>query len=222
MGETISCKSSALAAPGGGPGGAGAGAGGGAGVGAAATLGCACDDAAAAGCSSPREHPGTIGIVDSRTAVARIIGSVRPSCLRSNFMIDSPRRRLTAVRVAFLGPRQLLSDCYGGPAVTRTRASRRALIEVGDLRRDLSAQYRQIVAERDRCSCFPGRNRRIGRRFRCIQVLAADPVLYDPSGVHLRLAVGAGFEPLHVDSDLVVDLGFSRPRILFDFAIVQQ
>jgi hypothetical protein len=52
---------------------------------AGATLGSA--DGAAAGWSSPREHPVSIGEVDNRTAAARINGSARPFGLVSNFII---------------------------------------------------------------------------------------------------------------------------------------
>src|SRR5271168_3450403 len=97
MGETSSCNSCAVAAPGGGPGstsaaGAGAGA---AGSAVAATLGCACtDDGATAGWSSPREQPVSIGDVDIRTAAASINGSDRPFGLASSLIVDKPSRQL--------------------------------------------------------------------------------------------------------------------------------
>jgi hypothetical protein len=59
-----------------------------------ATLGCACDDDAAAGWSPPREQLVTIGEVDIRTAAASINGSDRPCGLASNFIVDKPRRQL--------------------------------------------------------------------------------------------------------------------------------
>jgi len=60
----------------------------------AATLGCACVDGAAAGWSSPREHPVTIGDVDIKTAAATINGIDRLLGLASNFIFEKPRRQL--------------------------------------------------------------------------------------------------------------------------------
>jgi len=61
----------------------------------AATLGCACVDGAAAGWSSPREQPVTIGDVDIKTAAASINGNDRPSGLDRSFILEKPRRRST-------------------------------------------------------------------------------------------------------------------------------
>src|SRR5208282_4703824 len=95
MGETSSCNSCAVAAPGGGPGSTAAAGGGAAGAAVAATLGSACVDGAAAGWSSPREQPVTIGDVDIRTAAASISGNDRPFGLDSSFILEKPLRRST-------------------------------------------------------------------------------------------------------------------------------
>lgn len=94
MGETSSCNSCAVAAPGGGPGSTAAAGAGTAGAAVVATLGCAADDGAAAGWSSPREQPVTIGDVEIKTAAASINGIDRPFGLASNFIVDKPRRQL--------------------------------------------------------------------------------------------------------------------------------
>jgi hypothetical protein len=59
----------------------------------AATLGDTSDDGAAAGWSSPREQPVTIGDVDIKTAAASINGNDRPSRLDSSLILEKPRFR---------------------------------------------------------------------------------------------------------------------------------
>jgi hypothetical protein len=102
MGETISCNSWAVAAPGAEPGAESVAAGGTWAVGTtvAAGVGVAgsgvTDGEGDAGGSSLREQPVNTGEVDIRTAAASIKGSDLPWGLTSNFIFDNPRARTEA------------------------------------------------------------------------------------------------------------------------------
>src|SRR5208282_968443 len=99
MGETSSCSSWGLAAPGAAPGAVSVATGGtcavGATVGAVVGVGgSAVTEGSGDACdSSLREHPVNTGEVDIRSAATSIKGSDLPCGLTSNFIVDNPRGR---------------------------------------------------------------------------------------------------------------------------------
>ena len=82
------------------------------------------------------------------------------------------------------------------------------LVDLGGARRNLLAQRRQVTAQGRRRGGLVGACGRSGGSFRSIEDFGAQAVSDDPVRDELRLAVTGGLEPLDVNFDLVINLGF--------------